>query len=91
MSILSIASNASVWRGYEYYNEKKVLSWKQTEEHKFEGEVVGSEKEPYHVMIDTEHPKKSKCNCPHAEGKKLFVSTRLPCFLRFFLRKPIVI
>ncbi len=71
MSILSIASNASVWRGYEYYNEKKVLSWKQTEEHKFEGEVAGSEKEPYHVMIDTEHPKKSKCNCPHAEGKKV--------------------
>lgn len=22
-------------------------------------------------MIDTEHPKKSKCNCPHAEGKKI--------------------
>jgi hypothetical protein len=84
MSILSIASNASVWRGYEYYNEKKVLSWKQTEEHKFEGEVVGSEKEPYHVMIDTEHPKKSKCNCPHAEGKKIICKHKIALFFAVF-------
>jgi hypothetical protein len=30
MSILSVASNASAWRGYEYYEKKKVLFWKQT-------------------------------------------------------------
>jgi hypothetical protein len=84
MSILSIASNASLWRGYKYYNEKKVLSWKQTEEHKFEGEVVGSEKEPYRVMIDTEHPKKSKCNCPHAEGKKIICKHKIALFFAVF-------
>lgn len=84
MSILSIASNASAWRGYEYYEGKKVLSWEQTGEHEFEGEVAGSEKEPYHVMIDTEHPKKSTCNCPHAEGKKIVCKHKIALFFTAF-------
>lgn len=54
MSILSIASNNSVWRGYEYYEGKRVLSWKQTGKHEFEGTVRGNGKDPYHVIIDTE-------------------------------------
>jgi hypothetical protein len=84
MSIISIASNASAWRGYEYYKGKKVLSWKQAGEHKFEGEVAGSEKEPYHVMIDIEHPKKSTCNCPHAEGKKIVCKHKVALFFTAF-------
>lgn len=84
MSILSIASNASAWRGYEYYERKRVLSWKQTCEHKFEGEVAGSENEPYHVMIDTEHPRKSTCNCPHAEGKKIICKHKIALFFTVF-------
>ncbi len=84
MSILSIASNASAWRGYEYFGGKRVLSWKQTGEHEFEGEVAGSEKEPYHVVIDTEHPKKSTCNCPHAEGKKIVCKHKIALFFTVF-------
>ncbi len=84
MSILSIASNASAWRGYECYEGKKVLSWKQTGEHEFEGEIVGSKKEPYHVMIDTEHPKKSTCNCPHAEGKRIVCKHKIALFFTIF-------
>ena len=70
MSILSAASDASVWRGYEYYEKKKVLSWKQTGEHEYEGEVAGSGKKPYHVMIDTEHSRRSTCDCPLAKEKE---------------------
>ena len=84
MSILSIASNASAWRGYEYYKGKKVLSWKQTGEHEFQGEVAGSEKEPYRVVIDIEHPKKSTCNCPHAEGKKIVCKHKVALFFTVF-------
>ncbi len=84
MSILSIASNASAWRGYEYYEKKKVLSWKQTGEHEFEGEVAGSENVPYHVMIDTEHPKKSTCNCPHTEGRKIVCKHKVALFFTVF-------
>lgn len=84
MSILSIASNASAWRGYEYFERKKVLSWKQTGENEFQGEVAGSEKEPYHVVIDIEHPKKSTCNCPHAEGKKIICKHKIALFFTVF-------
>lgn len=84
MSILSIASNASAWRGYEYYEGKRVLTWKQTSEHEFEGEFAGSENVPYHVMIDTEHPKKSSCNCPHAEGEKIVCKHKVALFFTVF-------
>ena len=84
MSILSIASNASAWRGYEYFEEKRILSWKQTGEHEFEGEVAGNEKEPYHVMIDTNHPKKSTCNCLHAEGKRIVCKHKVALFFTAF-------
>lgn len=84
MSILSIASNASAWRGYEYYEEKKVLSWKQIGEHEFEGEVAGNEKATYHLVVDTEHPKKSTCNCLHAEGKKRVCKHKIALFFTVF-------
>ena len=35
----------------------------------FEGEVEGTNKIPYHVTINTEHPKSSTCNCPYATGR----------------------
>ncbi|MGC6174579.1 SWIM zinc finger family protein [Lacrimispora sp. 38-1] len=84
MSILSIASNASAWRGYEYYEGKRVISWNQMDKHEFEGTVRGSGKEPYHVMIDTEHPKKSTCNCPHAEGKRIVCKHKIALFFTVF-------
>lgn len=89
MSILSISSNASAWRGYEYYQGKRVHSWKQTGEHEFEGEVAGSEKEPYHVMIDTEHPRKSTCTCPHAEGKKIVCKHKIALFFTAFPKEAV--
>jgi hypothetical protein len=52
MSLLSIASNASAWRGYECYEGKRVLSWEQTGEHEFNGEFAGSGNEPYHVIFE---------------------------------------
>lgn len=84
MSILSAASDASVWRGYEYYEKKKVLSWKQTGEHEYEGEVAGSGKKPYHVMIDTEHPRRSTCDCPLAKGKRIVCKHKVALFFTVF-------
>ena len=68
MSILTSASSSSVSRGYDYYKNKKVNNVKQLNDHEFEGYVDGSFKNPYYVKIDIEHPKKSYCDCPHANG-----------------------
>ncbi|MGM9881542.1 MAG: SWIM zinc finger domain-containing protein [Bacilli bacterium] len=68
MSILTSASSSSVSRGYDYYKHNKVSNVKQLNDYEFEGYVDGSLKNPYYVKIDIEHPKKSYCDCPHANG-----------------------
>ncbi len=68
MSILTSASSSSVSRGYDYYKNNKVSNINQLNDHEFEGYVDGSLKNPYYVKIDIEHPRKSYCDCPHANG-----------------------
>lgn len=68
MSILTSASSSSVSRGYDYYKHNKVSNVNQLNDHEFEGYVDGSLKNPYYVKIDIEHPRKSYCDCPHANG-----------------------
>lgn len=68
MSILTSASSSSVSRGYDYYKHNKVSNVKQLNDYEFEGYVDGSLKNPYYVKIDIEHPRKSYCDCPHANG-----------------------
>lgn len=68
MSILTSASSSSVSRGYDYYKHNKVSNINQLNDHEFEGYVDGSLKNPYYVKIDIEHPRKSYCDCPLANG-----------------------
>lgn len=71
MSILTVASRKSAWRGYEYYIDNKVQLVKKFDETHFGGVVSGSESEPYIVTIDIKRPKKSTCDCPFANGLKV--------------------
>lgn len=71
MSILTAASSKSAWRGYEYFMEDKVQFIKKLDGTHFVGAVTGSEAEPYSVTIDIEHPKRSTCDCPFANGLKV--------------------
>lgn len=71
MGLLECASSASVWRGYDYYKEKKVVSLEVTGENIYSATVAGSSSEPYSVELHIDHPRKSKCNCPHADGKRI--------------------
>lgn len=71
MGLIDIASGQSVWRGLDYYERKKVISWEKTGTSTYKGKVSGSDGSIYDVEIDKAHPKKSKCNCPFAEGRKV--------------------
>ena len=71
MGLLECASGASVWRGYDYYKEKKVVNLEEIEANIFTAEVSGNSSEPYFVELHIDHPRKSKCNCPHADGKRI--------------------
>lgn len=84
MSLLSIASNASRWRGYDYFKAKKVLSWEQTGDFEFLGTVAGSAQEPYCVIINVQHPQKSSCNCPLAAGRRIICKHKIALFFSVF-------
>ena len=71
MGLLECASGASVCRGYDYFKEKKVISIEKVEDDVFASMVLGSANEPYAVELHIGHPRKSKCNCPHADGKRI--------------------
>ena len=57
MSILTAASSKSVFKGYDYYTRKKVLSACQLDESRWAGQVSGSNGETYDVTIDIRHPR----------------------------------
>ena len=71
MGLINIASGSSVWRGLDYYNHQRVISYKQVSDSEYEGIVLGSNHEKYHVFMDVSHPRKSTCDCPHANGKRI--------------------
>lgn len=71
MGIISMASGNSVWRGLDYCKENKVIEYMQVSEYEYQGLVSGSNKEKYSVFLDVQHPRKSKCNCPHADGTRI--------------------
>lgn len=71
MGLIETASGNSVWRGMDYYENKKVVSWKKLNDGIYDGVVLGSEGNAYNVHVETMHPRKSVCNCPFAEGRRV--------------------
>ena len=71
MGILECASGASAWRGYDYYRSNKVIGVKEIGDGVFAASVAGSSGMPYSVELHIDHPRKSKCSCPHANGKRI--------------------
>ena len=71
MGLIEMASGNSVWRGMDYYKNKKVIAWEKSGTDTYDGKVSGSGNNKYLVHIDKAHPKKSTCNCPFAEGRRV--------------------
>lgn len=57
MELYRSASIQSQFRGYDYFNDKKAISFKHVEGSMYSGKVKGSAT-TYDVTIDIEHPKK---------------------------------
>lgn len=71
MRVISLASGQSAYRGYEYFKAKKVIFCEEADDGILVGQVSGSGERCYDVTVDIEHPRKSHCNCPHADGKRI--------------------
>ncbi len=83
MSLISLASGASAWRGYEYYLDKNVLIYERINENEYIAKVKGNGRN-YDVHIDTKHPRKSKCNCPHADGRRIICKHMIATYFTAF-------
>lgn len=84
MGLIECASANSVWRGYDNYKEKKVSKLEQIGDNTFRARVAGGSAAPYNVEIDTLHPRKSKCNCPHAAGKRIVCKHMIATYFAVF-------
>jgi hypothetical protein len=69
---------------YDYYKNGNVKSHRQIGEYSYQGEIEGSENSVYSVMIDVEHPKRSTCNCLHAEGTRRVCKHKVALYLSIF-------
>lgn len=54
----------------------------QTGETEFAGKVRGSKN--YEVKIDYKHPRKSKCNCTHADGRRIVCKHMIALYFAVF-------
>ncbi len=84
MSLMSCASGTSVWRGYNYFLERKAKITKRISNEQYDGIVAGSNNAEYSVHIDLEHARKSRCNCPHADGKRIICKHMIALFFAAF-------
>ena len=84
MSIITLASSTSVYRGYEYYQDKRVINLKKLSETEYSAAVKGSKDKEYDVFIDIEHPRKSHCNCPHANGRRVICKHMVALYFAVF-------
>ena len=73
-----------LWRGYDYYKENKVKNLIETSPGIFSANVEGNSDKPYIVEIDIAHPRKSKCNCPHADGKRIVCKHMMAVYFAVF-------
>ena len=62
--LVELASNNSFWRGYNYYESKRVKDFKIIDRNTITGVVRGSQIKDYDVTLDLSRPRKSQCSCP---------------------------
>ena len=69
MGIISSASGSSCWRGLNYYNKHKIKNIKMISDTEYSSVVSGTKE--YNVYLNLKNPRKSTCNCPLANGKRI--------------------
>ena len=69
MSVISSASGSSCWRGLDYYNRNQIKNIKKISDIEYMSTVCGTKE--YDVYLNLKNPRKSTCNCPLSNGKRI--------------------
>ena len=87
MKLLDLASNNSFWKGIDYHHENRIIDWKEVEKNCYQGKLKGSNGAVYNVRIDIAHPRKSVCDCPFADGRRVICKHMVALDLGIFPKK----
>lgn len=71
MSYLKVVNQKIKLRGYFIALSNSILDVKQLADHKYQATCLGSGAKRYRTCIDLDHPKRSTCECPYANGNRL--------------------
>ena len=84
MGLIDMASEKSIWRGLDYCKENKIKTYKKISDYEYEGIVQDNNNLEYNVFMDVNHPRKSKCNCPHANDKRIICKHIVALYFKVF-------
>lgn len=84
MKFLEYPSAKSLNRGYWSFKENKILKCTKIDNNSYRGVCLGSNSEKYEVTIDLEHPTRSTCTCPYANGKKIVCKHKVALYFQVF-------
>ena len=82
MGLIDLASSNSLWRGIDYYQSKNVKKIKKISDDEYNSTVSGTEE--YNVHIDINHPRKSTCTCPFADGRRVICKHMVATFFTIY-------
>ena len=82
MGLINLASSNSLWRGVDYYQSKNVKKIKKISDDEYNSIVSGTEE--YNVHIDINHPRKSTCTCPFADGRRVICKHMVATFFAIY-------
>ncbi|WP_438835307.1 SWIM zinc finger family protein [Streptococcus pluranimalium] len=84
MKLVHLASRVSFGRGITYYQNKFVISGKETGVGLYKGQVSGTNGKVYDVEIDINRPRKSSCSCPFASGRRVICKHMVALYFYHF-------
>jgi len=84
MGLKDLSSYKSLWRGYEYYLSKMVIDIQKINDEEFDSKVRNEENHIYDIHLNMKHPRKSTCNCPHANGKRIICKHMIATYFTVF-------
>lgn len=83
-SLYERASRQSLERGYEYYLNHMVISYRIIEDGVYCGQVKGADNNVYDVKIDLNLPINSECSCPYADGRTIVCKHQVALYFEMF-------
>ena len=84
MGFKELSSYKSLWRGYNYYIQGKVVEIKKLSNDEYDLKVSSDGSKIYNIHLDLNHPRKSTCNCPYASGRRIICKHMMAPYFTIF-------